>query len=280
MISPTEPEYLLFRDLAKQELGLDWTRDKKYLLETRLGPRLEHLGISSFTAYHQHLQQLGSVDEKQYFHNAITTTKTGFYRDKEDFAFFRKKVLPQVYADDFAESSPAIRFWSAGCSSGEEPFSLLFEALEELEQRRRYQKPFDLRILGSDVNTDMLSIGENALYLDHQMEDLPEFIREKYFRHAAGTGRAAYQVVSEVRSQVQYRHFNLLDRRYPIATRFQVIFFRNVLYYLNRPLRQPLLNRLSDYLLPKGWLFLGNVETGYSIPGMQKIHSNIFCKTP
>ncbi|HCF75082.1 MAG: hypothetical protein CMK60_11530 [Proteobacteria bacterium] len=280
MISPTEPEYLLFRDLAKQELGLDWTRDKKYLLETRLGPRLEHLGISSFTAYHQHLQQLGSVDEKQYFHNAITTTKTGFYRDKEDFAFFRKKVLPQVYADDFAESSPAIRFWSAGCSSGEEPFSLLFEALEELEQRRRYQKPFDLRILGSDVNTDMLSIGENALYLDHQMEDLPEFIREKYFRHAAGTGRTAYQVVSEVRSQVQYRHFNLLDRRYPIATRFQVIFFRNVLYYLNRPLRQPLLNRLSDYLLPKGWLFLGNVETGYSIPGMQKIHSNIFCKTP
>ena len=225
MISPTEPEYLLFRDLAKQELGLDWTRDKKYLLETRLGPRLEHLGISSFTAYHQHLQQLGSVDEKQYFHNAITTTKTGFYRDKEDFAFFRKKVLPQVYADDFAESSPAIRFWSAGCSSGEEPFSLLFEALEELEQRRRYQKPFDLRILGSDVNTDMLSIGENALYLDHQMEDLPEFIREKYFRHAAGTGRTAYQVVSEVRSQVQYRHFNLLDRRYPIATRFQVIFF-------------------------------------------------------
>jgi chemotaxis protein methyltransferase CheR len=280
MISPTEPEYLLFRDLAKQELGLDWTRDKKYLLETRLGPRLEHLGISSFTAYHQHLQQLGSVDEKQYFHNAITTTKTGFYRDKEDFAFFRKKVLPQVYADDFAESSPAIRFWSAGCSSGEEPFSLLFEALEELEQRRRYQKPFDLRILGSDVNTDMLSIGENALYLDHQMEGLPEFIREKYFRHAAGTGRTAYQVVSEVRSQVQYRHFNLLDRRYPIATRFQVIFFRNVLYYLNRPLRQPLLNRLSDYLLPKGWLFLGNVETGYSIPGMQKIHSNIFCKTP
>ena len=280
MISPTEPEYLLFRDLAKQELGLDWTRDKKYLLETRLGPRLEHLGISSFTAYHQHLQQLGSVDEKQYFHNAITTTKTGFYRDKEDFAFFRKKVLPQVYADDFAESSPAIRFWSAGCSSGEEPFSLLFEALEELEQRRRYQKPFDLRILGSDVNTDMLSIGENALYLDHQMEDLPEFIREKYFRHAAGTGRTAYQVVSEVRSQVQYRHFNLLDRRYPIATRFQVIFFRNVLYYLDRSLRQPLLNRLSDYLLPKGWLFLGNVETGYSIPGMQKIHSNIFCKTP
>ncbi len=280
MISPTEPEYLLFRDLAKQELGLDWTRDKKYLLETRLGPRLEHLGISSFTAYHQHLQQLGSVDEKQYFHNAITTTKTGFYRDKEDFAFFRKKVLPQVYADDFAESSPAIRFWSAGCSSGEEPFSLLFEALEELEQRRRYQKPFDLRILGSDVNTDMLSIGENALYLDHQMEDLPEFIREKYFRQATGTGRTAYQVVSEVRSQVQYRHFNLLDRRYPIATRFQVIFFRNVLYYLNRPLRQPLLNRVSDYLLPGGWLFLGNVETGYSIPGMQKIHSNIFCKTP
>jgi chemotaxis protein methyltransferase CheR len=280
MISPTEPEYLLFRDLAKQELGLDWTRDRKYLLETRLGPRLEHLGISSFTAYHQHLLQLGSDDEKQYFHNAITTTKTGFYRDKKDFAFFRKQVLPQIYADVCAEGTPAIRFWSAGCSSGEEPFSLIFEALEELEQQRSERGRFDLRILGSDVNTDMLSIGENALYLGHQMEDLPDFIREKYFRPATGTGRAAYHVMSEARSRVQYRHFNLLGRRYPIATRFQVIFFRNVLYYLNRSLRQPLLNRLSDYLLPGGWLFLGNVETGYSIPGMQKIHSNIFCKTP
>ena len=280
MISPTEPEYLLFRDLAKQELGLDWTRDRKYLLETRLGPRLEHLGISSFTAYHQHLLQPGSVDEKQYFHNAITTTKTGFYRDQEDFAFFREQVLPQVYTDVRAGDSRAIRFWSAGCSSGEEPFSLTFEALEELEQQRSHRRPFDLRILGSDVNTDMLSIGESALYLDHQMEDLPEFIRGKYFRPTTGAGRTAYQAVGEVRSRVQYRHFNLLDRRYPIATRFQVIFFRNVLYYLNRPLRQPLLNRLSDYLLPGGWLFLGNVETGYSIHGMQKIHSNIFSKAP
>ena len=280
MISPTEPEYLLFRDLAKQELGLDWTRDRKYLLETRLGPRLQHLGISNFTAYHQHLLQLGSIDEKQYFHNAITTTKTSFYRDKKDFAFFRKQVLPQVYADACAEDTPAIRFWSAGCSSGEEPFSIIFEALEELEQQRSYRRHFDLRILGSDVNTDMLSIGENALYLDHQMENLPEFIRGKYFRPTTGTGRTAYQAVGEVRSRVQYRHFNLLDRRYPIATRFQVIFFRNVLYYLNRPLRQPLLNRLSDYLLPGGWLFLGNVETGYSIRGMQKIHSNIFSKAP
>ena len=280
MISPTESEYQLFRELARQELGLDWTRDRKYLLETRLGPRLERLGLKSFSDYHQHLCGKGAFDEKQIFFNAITTTKTSFYRDQDDFAFFRKEVLPQIHAEAGNGVSPPVRFWSAGCSSGEEPLTLIFETLEDLEHRTAYRKPFDLRILGSDVNTDMLSIGENALYLDHQMIGLPPVVREKYFRLTTGTGRSAHQVVKDVRSRVQHRHFNLLDRRYPIATRFQVIFFRNVLYYLDRALRQPLLDRLSGYLLPGGWLFLGNVETGYSISGMQKTHSNIFCKLP
>ncbi len=280
MISPTESEYQLFRELARQELGLDWTRDRKYQLETRLGPRLERLGLKSFSDYHQHLCGNGAFDEKQIFFNAITTTKTSFYRDQDDFAFFRKEVLPQIHTEAGNGDSPPVRFWSAGCSSGEEPLTLIFETLEDLEHRTGYRKPFDLRILGSDVNTDMLSIGENALYLDHQMIGLPPVVREKYFRLTTGTGRSAHQVVKDVRSRVQYRHFNLLDRRYPIATRFQVIFFRNVLYYLDRALRQPLLDRLSGYLLPGGWLFLGNVETGYSISGMQKTHSNIFCKLP
>ena len=280
MISPTESEYQLFRELARQELGLDWTRDRKYLLETRLGPRLESLGLESFSAYHRYLCEKGAIDEKQVFFNAITTTKTSFYRDKDDFAFFRREVLPQIHKESGTGSSSPVRFWSAGCSSGEEPLTLIFETLEDLEHRTGYRKPFDLRILGSDVNTDMLSIGENALYLDHQMIGLPPVVREKYFRLTTGTGRSAHQVVKDVRSRVQYRHFNLLNPRYPIATRFQVIFFRNVLYYLDRTLRKPLLDRLSEYLHPGGWLFLGNVETGYNISGLQKVRSNIFSKLP
>lgn len=279
MISATETEYALFRNLAKDDLGLDWTRDRKYLIETRLGPRLERLGIDSFTAYHQHLLRPDGAEEMQYFRNAITTTKTGFYRNKQDFAFFSQRVLAEIRSHVSAERPTVIRFWSAGCSSGEEPFSLAFETLEGLQPEARGRKALDLRILGSDVNTDVLAIGENALYLDYQMEGLPDYVRTRYFKRAPGSGRAAYEVMNEVRSRVQYRHFNLLNRRYPIATQFQVIFCRNVLYYLDRTLRQSLLNRLCGYLLPGGWLFLGNVETGYSVAGMQKIHPNIFQKT-
>lgn len=280
MIAATESEYWRFRDLARRELGLDWTRDKKYLIETRLGQRLEQLGMDSFSAYHKHLCGNGGPAELQYFFNTITTTKTGFYRDSSDFDFFRQEVLADLRKQVGFAPHGAIRLWSAGCSSGEEPFTLAFETLEGMVPLSKQEPSLDLRILGSDINTDMLAIGEDALYLDQQMEGLPLPIRKKYFKPTRGNGRTAWQVASNVRSKVDYRHFNLFDRRYPIATKFQVIFFRNVLYYLDRSLRQPLLDRLVNCLAPGGWLFLGKVEAGYSMVGMKKIHTNIFHKTP
>jgi len=272
---PTDEEFDSFRKLVLNELGLNWTGDKKYLLYARLQRRLQSLKLTTFMDYLDYLQNQNNSAELQYLFNAVTTTKTGFYREKQHFDFLRQEIFPEM-KEQMIHKRKKLRFWSAGCSCGEEAFNLAIEANDFLGTK--LTSDGGLRILASDVNTSVLESAEKGEYSFEHVSTVPDELRDRYFESSPGLQKENYLIKTEIRELIQFRHFNLMASEYPIATKFQLIFCRNVLYYLNSDKREKLLNKMVSYLDEKGWLVLGITESGYRLNGMQKLSYCIYQK--
>ena len=154
---PTDEEFDSFRKLVLTELGLNWTGDKKYLLYSRLQRRLNSLKLTTFRDYHDYLLNQNNSSELQHLFNAVTTTKSGFYREKQHFEFIRQEIFPEM-KEQMIRKRKKLRFWSAGCSCGEEAFNLAIEAHDFLGTK--LTSGGGLRILASDVNTAVLESAE------------------------------------------------------------------------------------------------------------------------
>ena len=272
---PTDEEFEFFRSLVLTELGLNWVGDKKYLLYARLQRRLQSLKLTTFRDYHDYLQNQNNSDELQKLFNAVTTTKTGFYREKQHFDFLRQEIFPEM-KKAMIHKRKKLRFWSAGCSCGEEAFNLAIEAYDFLGTQ--LTSDGGLRILASDVNTSVLESAEKGEYSFEHVSTVPEELRDRYFESSPSLQKGNYLIKSNIRKLIQFRHFNLMASEYPIATKFQLIFCRNVLYYLSSERREQLLNRLVSHLDEQGWLVLGITESGYRLNGMQKLSYCIYRK--
>ena len=272
---PTDEEFDSFRKLVLTELGLNWTGDKKYLLYARLQRRLQSLKLTTFRDYHDYLLNQNNSSELQHLFNAVTTTKSGFYREKQHFEFIRQEIFPEM-KEQMIRKRKKLRFWSAGCSCGEEAFNLAIEAHDFLGTK--LTSGGGLRILASDVNTAVLESAEKGHYTFEQVSTVPVEYRNRYFDSGPGLQKENYLIRMDIRKLIQFRHFNLMASEYPIATNFQLIFCRNVLYYLNSDRREQLLNKLVSHLDDKGWLVLGITESGYRLNGMQKLSYCIYRK--
>ena len=272
---PTDEEFECFRKLVLAELGLNWAGDKKYLLYARLQRRLQYLKLSTFRDYHDYLQNQNNRVELQHLYNSVTTTKSGFYREKQHFEFLRQEIFPEM-KEQMILKRKKLRFWSAGCSCGEEAFNLAIEAHDFLGPK--LTSGGGLRILASDVNTAVLESAEKGEYTVEQVSPVPVEFRNRYFNSGRGLQKENYMIRMDIRKLIQFRHFNLMASEYPIATKFQLIFCRNVLYYLNLDRREQLLNKLVSHLDDKGWLVLGITESGYRLNGMQKLSYCIYRK--
>ena len=272
---PTDEEFECFRKLVLAELGLNWAGDKKYLLYARLQRRLQYLKLSTFRDYHDYLKNQNNGVELQHLYNSVTTTKSGFYREKQHFEFLRQEIFPEM-KEQMILKRKKLRFWSAGCSCGEEAFNLAIEAHDFLGTK--LTSGGGLRILASDVNTAVLESAEKGQYTFEQVSTVPVEFRNRYFNSGRGLQKENYMIRMDIRKLIQFRHFNLMASEYPIATKFQLIFCRNVLYYLNLDRREQLLNKLVSHLDDKGWLVLGITESGYRLNGMQKLSYCIYRK--
>ena len=272
---PTDEEFECFRKLVLAELGLNWTGDKKYLLYARLQRRLQYLKLSTFRDYHDYLQNQNNGIELQHLYNSVTTTKSGFYREKQHFEFLRQEIFPEM-KEQMIRKRKKLRFWSAGCSCGEEAFNLAIEAHDFLGPK--LTSGGGLRILASDVNTAVLGSAEKGEYTVEQVSPVPVEFRNRYFNSGRGLQKENYMIRMDIRKLIQFRHFNLMASEFPIATKFQLIFCRNVLYYLNSDTREKLLKRLVGLLDNQGWLVLGITESGYRVNGMQKLSYCIYRK--
>lgn len=236
--------------LARSEYGIQIEPQKKSMIQSRLSKRLRALGMTSFSQYCDRVERSNS-DERQDFITAITTNVTNFYREVHHFKQLQDEVLPPLV--ERARKSARIRIWSAGCSTGPEPYSIAGSVLKVMPDAARY----DLRVFASDLDRDVLAKAEAAEYQSDQAEvPGPEWGHQVFDRVARGTTK---KVRADVADLVSFQQVNL-NGTWPSIGKFDVIFCRNVAIYFDREVQQRLWQRFVDLLPPGGMLFIGHSE--------------------
>ena len=228
--------------------GINLKDGKEALVRARLMKRLRALGMGSFEEYFKYIEN-DRGEELGRMIDAMTTNKTSFFREAEHFNYLREKILPEL-------KDQRLRFWSAACSSGEEPFSLAILLMENIP----LIKSMDVRILATDISTKMLNKARKAVYEEETLRNVPKLFLQKYFVKVRNKSFLAYQVKDNVSSMIQFSWLNLMES-WPMKGPFNVIFCRNVMIYFDRPTQQKLINRFWELLEPGGYLFVGHSES-------------------
>ena len=245
-----------FRSLAQyayDQAGIALADNKRNLVYGRVSRRLRALNLTTFREYREHLAATPS--ELEAFINAISTNLTKFFRESHHFDHFRANV-----AVPFAQARQAggrrLRVWSAGCSTGEEPHTIAVVLKREIRNIQHH----DVRILATDIDTEVIAKGKFGEYPVNSIEEVPKVYRE-YFRTAAGNGNTNNVVVAdEVRSLITFRRLNLIEQ-WPFSGLFDAIFCRNVMIYFDNPTKAALVDRLTQQIKPGGWLYIGHSES-------------------
>ncbi|HEX30386.1 TPA: methyltransferase domain-containing protein [Candidatus Poribacteria bacterium] len=235
--------------LAYQLTGIR-LHDKKDLVKSRLMKRIRALGLRGFSEYMEYLESDLLQRELPIMLDVLTTNKTNFFREPKHFEFLRQRVIPEM------EKLKRMRIWSAGCSSGEEPFSIAITLIEGISDISRW----DIKILATDISLRMLAIAREATYELLKLENIPHEIISKYFSRSKGESGICYKVKDEIRSMVRFARLNLMES-WPMKGPFDVIFCRNVMIYFDDPTRERLVNRFWRLLRPGGYLFVGHSES-------------------
>ncbi len=255
--SITDEEFQAIRDLIYQEAGISMSDAKRALVCSRLAKRLRQLGLRSHTEY---LDYLANQDpngvERQLMINSLTTNKTDFFREPHHFEFLHQVVFPEVKRRAAVGKPRRLRIWSAGCSMGDEPYTIAITILEHFGSRHGW----DIRILASDINTEVLETAEQGVYPLERIDFLDAKLKSRYFLRGTGRWDGFCQIRPEVRRLVTFRQLNFMDESWPIQTQFDVIFCRNVIIYFNAQTQQRLLPRFANYLTENGYLILGHSE--------------------
>ncbi|HSB67711.1 MAG TPA: protein-glutamate O-methyltransferase CheR [Candidatus Methylomirabilis sp.] len=254
----TDREFQLFRRLIQAEAGISLGEHKRELVRSRLTRRLRVHGCRSFQEYYDRLTagEWGE-DERVRMLNAITTNKTDFYREKAHFDFLAAKVVPGLKAAAAKTGERRVRIWSAGCSTGEEPYTIAITLRESLGNLLTW----DVRILASDIDTDVLDQAARGIYAAERVAEIPERILQSYFRRGTGAHSGLVQVTQEVRRLVTFRRINFLEEPWPIRVVFDCIFCRNVMIYFDKATQRRLVERFAGCLKDGGHLFLGHSES-------------------
>jgi chemotaxis protein methyltransferase CheR len=251
----SEAEFVLLRDLIHREAGIFLSPVKKALLVGRLSRRLRELGLPSFGAYYRYVQSESDPAERVRLLDCICTHETHFFRESRQFDFLLGRVLPQWEAQAAAGARPRqIRAWSAGCSTGEEPYSLAMALLSRLDAGWRVE------ILGTDLSTRALAKAQAALWPIDKAPEIPPAHRKAFMLRGVGPQQGWMKAGRQVRSVVRTLRHNLNDAWTPPGP-FDLIFCRNVLIYFSQQSRSRVIERLLSALSPTGYLFLGHAES-------------------
>jgi len=254
--SITDEEFATFRKLIHGVAGINLSDSKRQLLCSRLGKRLRHHRFRSFSEYYAYLKKHDrDGSELLQMVNCITTNKTHFFREPHHFEFLRDRVLPEIARRGSLNQSRRLRIWSAGCSTGEEPYSIAMAIANHLKPRALW----DVKILASDIDTDVLSQAEEGVYALDRLEDVAASERERWFE-AVAPEATEFRVKDELRESLIFRRINLIEAAWPIKTHFDVIFCRNVTIYFDRSTQERLYERFARLLRPGGYLIAGHSE--------------------
>ncbi len=228
--------------------GIKLGAGKEGLVKSRLMKRLRHLGHDDFDTYIDFVQSQSGAQELAKMVDALTTNKTSFFREQAHFDYLKDKILPQT--------RERLRIWSAGCSSGEEPYSIGILLRQEFSGLERV----DVKILATDISERMLTRAKEGIYPQESVEDIPQPIVQQYFTKVHVGSGTSYRVSDQVRSLIRFAPLNLMEP-WPMQGPFDVVFCRNVMIYFDKPARQELVNRFYSLLRPGGHLFVGHSES-------------------
>jgi len=254
----SKADYFRLSKLIHDCCGIKLPPAKKTMLEGRLRKRLNALGMDSFGTYCDYIfSSEGALAEHVYMFNAVTTNKTDFFREPDHFDFLSARVLPELLDLYGLGSRRSLNVWSAGCSTGEEPYTLAM-VLSEFTGKR---PPFRFSILATDISTKVLELAACGIYDCEKAEPIPKPLRKKYLMKSKDKDRGLVRIVPELRSAVRFERLNLMDENYGIGEPMGIIFCRNVIIYFDRSTQERLLNRLAGHLIPGGYLFMGHSES-------------------
>lgn len=254
-----------FRRLAsfiERELGIRMPESKRVMLESRLQKRLRLHGLGSFREYVDYVfSERGLRTEMINMIDAVTTNKTDFFREADHFDFLRSRILPGLAENGAGRT---LSFWSAGCSSGEEPYTLAMV----LEDFRSRTPRMDYRILATDISSRVLEAAERAIYDMDKVEPIPYDYKKRFLLRSKNPDRAEVRIRPELRAKVDFRRVNFMDETYPVPSGFDTVFCRNVIIYFDRPTQERILGHICAHIRPGGWLFIGHSETltGMNLP--------------
>src|SRR6056297_840697 len=247
-----ENQFNLFREIIYREAGIKLSDMKKALVQSRLLRRLRELHIYSYEDYYSFLQDNYSQEIINLI-NCITTNKTEFFREARHFDFMHQVVLPEYVRT----KKKTLRIWSAGCSTGEEPYTI---AITLLEFFKDMQMP-DIKILATDIDTHVLELALDGRYKQEILEMLNVDMLRRYFLKGSDVNVGFYRVKEHVKKYIYFLRLNLLSEHYPMKNQFDIIFCRNVIIYFDKDTQKRLFGKFHQYLKDDGYLFLGHSES-------------------
>lgn len=250
----TDSDFSRLRALVKELTGISLSDQKRELVYGRLTRRLRALGFQAFKDYCDYLEE-NLDDELEHFTNSITTNLTSFFRENHHFELIANDPLKSWLLKRLGTNGK-LRFWSAGCSTGEEAYSLAITLAETIPDV--FNK--NVKILATDLDTNVVATGRAGIYPENRIDALSTERKRQWFQRGGGASTGMVKVDDRLRNMVTFNQLNLMGP-WPIKGTFDVIFCRNVVIYFDKPTQGVLFNRYADQLCEDGTLFIGHSET-------------------
>ena len=248
----TDKEFKALADYIKANYGIQLKEEKQSLVTGRLHNVLLQNNFDNFSEYYDHIVSDKSGDAVATLVDKITTNHTFFMREVDHFHYFRDKVLTHLVG---TVKEKDLRIWSAGCSSGEEPYTLAMILDEFLGDEKVW---WDAKILATDISGKVLEAAKKGEYSSDEIASVPAGWRMNYFKKLNNEN---YVIIDKIKNEVIYRKFNLMDEVFPFKRKFHVIFCRNVMIYFDNETKRELVNKFYDLTEPGGYLFIGHSES-------------------
>ncbi len=246
-------EFSRFRELIAAHTGISIAENKRELVFGRLSKRLRDLGLNSFADYRKRLEK-GDQAELEQFSNLITTNLTSFFREEHHFDYLRDTLLPELMRSRSSERR--IRIWSAGCSSGEEAYSIAISVLESSP----LLSSWDVKILATDLDSGMLAHARQGVYRLDRMNGMKRHRLQRWFEKGRGKNEGLVRANETLRSMITFNRLNLIEP-WPMKGLFDIVFCRNVVIYFDEPTQTKLFTRFANQMTDDGTLFVGHSET-------------------
>lgn len=268
----SDDEFKKLSEFIFNGYGIKMPEIKKVMLQSRLQKRLKELKMTTFKEYVNYVfSPEGQENEVIHMIDVVSTNKTDFFREPVHFDFLTNQALPEIIEGTTLHKN--IKVWSAGCSSGEEPYTLSI-VLHEFKEKH---PQFDYKIYATDISTRILRSAIEAIFKESRVENIPLQLKRKYFLKSKDRTNPTVRVIPDLRQRVNFDRLNFMDSTYNVPDIYDVIFCRNVLIYFDRETQEKVINKLCQKLRPGGFFFLGHSEsiTSLDVP-LTQIKPTIF----